>query len=78
MGAINISVFQMRNLKLRKAQKLAEGQQLVRGSSFSRWTLAQVPLTAALLTVVVTGAQCAESPPVGHRRRQPPTRASTP
>lgn len=38
MGAINISILQMRKLELRKVKKLAEGQQLARGSNLSSWT----------------------------------------
>ena len=55
----------MSNPKLRKVQKLAEGQQLVSSSNLSRRTFAQVLLTATLLTAVVLEDQCPESPPVG-------------
>lgn len=48
MGVINISVLQMRKLELRKVKELAEGQQLVSGSSLSSWTWAQVLLAAVL------------------------------
>lgn len=68
LGAINISILQMRKLKLRKVQKLAEGHQLASGSRLSSWTSAQVLLAALLFILQLPreGLQRAPQSPQTH------------